>query len=279
MTLIGAYGAVKNLDPSLPSVVLYGDEVRVQFDPAAHRYTVNDVRVNNGAPFTPPSVTRILGMIDKSDALVGWATRCSMERFREMIQSGVAYDTAYLERAGHLIRTAHKAALEKAAGIGHEAHAWIEQYLLYRAGKRNLPDTPMNPQVRSACIAAVVWIQEVKLIPHSVERIMYSRKHQIVGITDIAGALATIGSDLYCCDWKTSRSVDHVNYAFQTAAYSKMHEEMTGQSIRKRMLIRLDKEDSTAYPLELPEETLDADWGAFLGLSAAHKRLREMEAA
>jgi hypothetical protein len=66
---------VKDQDPALPPATLYGGEVEVRFDPVAHKYAVTDVRVNDGAPFSPPSVTRVLSaMIDKSEPLVSWAT-------------------------------------------------------------------------------------------------------------------------------------------------------------------------------------------------------------
>jgi hypothetical protein len=274
--LLDRNGIVSNPEPPLPTAVMYNGEVTVKFEPVAHRYLVQDLQIGQEW-FTPPSVTRVLGTIDKSDALVGWATRCSHEKFTELIRPGVAYDASQIEQMGWQIRTAYKGVLDRAASIGHSVHAWVEQYLIARAGKGVYPTPPLDPPVRSACSGARKWILEVDLRPQSIERILYSRKHRVVGITDIAGAVAAVNGQMTIVDWKSSNSTEGHSYEWQLAAYAKMFEEMTGTEVSNRIIVRLDKTDSTAYPKILSPADLEKDWMGFLGLMAAHKRLKETE--
>jgi hypothetical protein len=64
----------------------------------------------------------------------------------------------------------------------------------------------------------------------------------------------------------------------EVAAYAKMFEAMTGTPVPGRVIVRLDKETSTACPKILPSSDLDKDWEGFLGLLTAQNRIKEMVA-
>jgi hypothetical protein len=263
------------LDPSLPTVSLYGGEVQVVFDPVAHRYSVQDQAMGLDW-FHPPSVTKVLGTIDKSKPLMNWATRCGAEKFRELIHPNVSYTSEALESIARMIQFAHEEKKERAGDVGHEVHAWIENYLAFRANRGGCPLPPSDPQVRSACSGARKFILEHDIVPVAVERILYSRMWRVVGTTDFAGAVCKISDSLCVLDWKSSNSVDNPAYEWQLAAYATMWQEMTGQQVDDRYLVRLDKENSTAYPRQLPRGDVEKDWLGFLGLLAAHNRLQAM---
>lgn len=277
MTLIGKYGVIENVEPVLPAAVMYGGEVTVRFEPRSHRYEVCDKALGENW-FHVPSVTRVLSaMIDKSEPLVAWATKKSRETLVELIKPSTTYPAEDIQRISYEVQDASRNAVKRSCDIGHEAHSWVERYLGYRGGFNECPAPPSDPPVRSACSAARKFILEHDVRPAAVERILYSRKHEVIGTTDFAGAICRISDRPSILDWKSSESIDHSNYDWQLAAYAMMWEEMTGRHIEDRWLVRLDKKDSTAYPKRLPPETLLADWSAFLGLLRAHKRLIEME--
>jgi PD-(D/E)XK nuclease superfamily len=272
--LVGKFGVIDDVDPILPEVTLYGGEVTVRFEPIAHRYEVRDRGMGMNW-FAVPSVTRVLGLIDKSKPLMNWATRCGAEKFRELIHPGTAYTAEVIEQIARMIQFAHEEKKERAGDIGHEVHEWVENYLV---GLGGCPVPPTDPQARSACSAARKFILEHNIIPVAVEKILYSRMWRVIGTTDLCGAVCRMSDSLCILDWKTSNSTDNPAYEWQLAAYASMWEEMTGQRVDDRYLVRLDKENSTASPRQLPREDVEKDWLGFLGLLAAHNRLQTMEA-
>jgi hypothetical protein len=277
--LLDTHGVVDptTLDPALPSVSLYNNEVQIIFDPMAHKYTVRDVQVDNGVPFFPPSVTKILKVIDKSDALVPWGARMAHEKFLELIRPGWPYSIEDIEHIGWAIRNAHKDALNDAGGVGKESHAWIENYLAARTGPSGYPAAPTEPRARACCRAARAWILKVDLRPFMTERILYSRRLGVVGIAD-AGSFQVLKETgrSAVIDWKTSNQL-YPSYRFQLSAYRMMIREQIGITLDDRWLIRLDKDPEPSsdgfHPVCLPAGEADADEEAFVGLVAAYKQL------
>ena len=281
--LVGKSGPVdpSTLEVGLPSVSLYGGEVSVVFDATAHRYTVSDVLIEGGKPFTPPSVTRVLGaMIDRSEFLIPWAAKCSRETVTKLIQPGVAYTAEEIGRISYQVADASKGVLKTACDVGHEFHEWTQNYLLARGGQTDYPTPPQNTQVRNCCRAAREWILKVDLQPFSVERILYSRAHKVIGTADVA-ALSTISGRTAVIDWKSSGAL-HDSYRLQTAIYRLMLHEMTNVWTDDRWLIRVEKnpapDDPGFHPLLLRPADADKDTEAFLGMLTGYRRLKELEA-
>ena len=272
---IDAYGIIRYDEKEVVSAgehVLYGGEVRVRFDPGAHKYLVQDVRL--GQRWSPrPSVTTILSILDKSKSLVPWAGRCAQTKFHELIDAGRIYTQPELESFGYQIKGAHKEELDRAGRIGTQVHEWIQKYLEAHAGRGAFPPPPTDPQVRSACSAARAWIRAVDVKPFAIERILYSRKHGVIGTTDLAGAPIINGRSAIC-DWKSSNRL-HETYNLQLAAYRAMWHEMTGVWLDDRSLIRLDKTDLSFDPRCLPTEEADRDANIFFALCDAFKLLQD----
>jgi hypothetical protein len=279
--LLDTHGVVDptTLDPALPSVSLYNNEVQIMFDPMAHKYTVHDVQVDNGVPFFPPSVTKILKVIDKSDALVPWGARMAHEKFIELVRPGLPYSIEEIERIGWAIRNAHKDTLDDAGGVGKETHEWIFNYCQARAGEGDFPAPPDEVRTRNCCRAARAWILNVDLRPFMKERLLYSRKLRVVGTAD-AGSFQVLKENRRSAilDYKTSNKL-YASYRLQLSAYRMMLAEMTGVTLDDRYLIRLDKDPVEGsdgfHPVCLPPEEADADEEAFCGLVAAYKQLNK----
>jgi hypothetical protein len=216
------------LDPDLGTAVMYGGEVQVTFNPLVHRYVVSDVSCDGGKPFSPPSVTKVLGaMVDKSEPLTAWAGKCAQAKMLELIQPGRMYSAEELQTIGYYVKDAHKNVVKAACDVGHEFHEWVQNYLGARMSLGGFPEPPENTQVRNCARAARAWILQVDLKPFTVERILYSRKHRVIGTADVAG-LSTINGRTAVIDWKSSKDL-HTSYRFQTAVYRAMLHEMTGQ--------------------------------------------------
>jgi hypothetical protein len=279
MILVGTNGPIQVEQSVIGNDTISAYGVRIKFDPALHKYTVSDVRVQDGAWHTVPSVTTVLSrMVDKSKYLSPWTARLSMETFLKRVEADKAYTRKELDAIGYAIKGAHVLALEEASRVGSEVHNWIQAYLEAKAGLRKFPAPPEDEQIRACCRGARQFIKDANLKPVLIERILYHRVG-VIGTCDIAGSLATIDGVLSIADWKSSNSVDGHNYEWQLACYSKMYEAMTGTRVPGRVIIRLDKKTGTAHPKVLPPEELERDWEAFVGLLKAYNRLKEMEAA
>ncbi len=277
MILLDAHGPVAT-DPDLigpAEIVMYGGEVRVRFDEAQHRYLVQDKAEGPGW-FRAPSVTTILGrMLDKSKMLVPWSCNVAMQAFLDRVEADTAYSRKELDAIGHKLKNAHKAVLDNAGKTGSAVHRWVESYLAARAAGRGFPSPPVEPKVRSCCSAARKWIQEVDLRPMAIEKILYSRMYGFIGTTDLTAA-AVVNGRSAVCDWKSSSRL-HTSYRLQLAAYALMWEEMTGERLDDRWLVRLDKNDSEFEAEQLDPATMQDEQDAFVMLAKAHKILNDLK--
>lgn len=256
---------------SASSIRLYGGEVELRFEPAEHAYFVQE----DGERRRAPSVTQILGVISKR-ALVQWAANCAADSVREAWKPGESYDEIQIGEILQKARFAHREVSGRAKDIGSLVHKWIEDYLSSHPVSEGIPILPVNPETRRACLAAVEWMQRVNFSPVLTESRIYSRQWGYAGTQDSAGALARVGEELAVVDWKSSKAV-YAEYRLQLAAYAKAHAEMTGEEIRERWVVRLDKETGEVEPVRLEPETLEKDFLAFLGALALWRRLDEIE--
>lgn len=206
---------------------LYKGKCKVKFYPNSHRYLVN------GKP-TSGSVTGILGMYDKSGALIPWAVELSVNYLRDIFLEKKAFAEEDFLNA----EEQHTIKKTEAATIGSFVHDWIEKYIL--------GEKPAMPEMREAQIgvnAFLEWIDENKVKFLSTERVVYSRKHDFIGKMDIE---AKVNSKLALIDIKTSNGI-YNTYNMQTAAYVKADEEESGCKYHGRWIIRLAKESEKEY--------------------------------
>lgn len=205
---------------------LYGGKCHVTFYPNSHRYTVN------GKP-TGGSVTGIIGVFDKSGALVPWAVELAVNYLREQFDGGKLEESHFFDaEEQHTIKKA------EAANIGTMVHDWIEQYV-----KGNTPEMPDSKEAQIGVNAFLDWVGANKVIFKSSERAVYSRKHDFVGTMDIE---AKVNGKLCLIDIKTSNGI-YNTYNMQTAAYVKADEEESGREYHGRWIIRLSKETEKEY--------------------------------
>lgn len=206
---------------------LYKGKCKVRFYPNSHRYTVN------GKP-TSGSVTSILGMYDKSGALIPWAVELAVNFLREKHLAGTKFcDDDFLDAEEQ--HTIHK---KQAADIGTVVHDWVEKYIL---GQK--PEMPETKEAQIGVNAFLDWINDNKVKFLSTERAVYSRKHDFIGKMDIE---AKVNGKLALIDIKTSNGI-YNTYNMQTAAYVRADEEESGRKYHGRWIIRLAKETEKEY--------------------------------
>lgn len=214
-----------------------------------------------------PSVTTVLGTLDKSDALIGWAVRCCTEFIRENRGNREQYPTldALLEGATHNWRSVR----DTAADTGSHIHDLIEKYIKHgRDAVGTLPD-----DVSNGFLAFLEWEQA-----HNVEWVESERKifHPSSYYAGTLDAVARIDGLLYVVDFKSSKGF-YDTYGMQIAAYREAYMAETGGEIHGCGVLRLDK--ATGKP-EWKDYTKrqDRDYRAFSKLldywySAAKRKL------
>ncbi len=203
---------------------LYGGKVKIKFYPDSHRYYVD------GKPQT--GVTTYIGIVDKSRALVIWATELYRDYLLAQLKGGIT-EAHVFEGCG-----LHEERKQAAADIGTEVHNWVEGFI-----KGEHPDMPETREAQIGVNAFLEWVEANKVKFLSSERIVYSKKHGYIGKMDIE---AKVNGKLCLIDIKTSNGL-YNTYGLQTAAYVRADEEESGRKYHGRWLIRLAKETEADY--------------------------------
>lgn len=224
-----------------------------------HKYVV----VDGGKVVVPPTVTKVVSIIDKSGPLLGWAINSMIDTVRAGIEPDVAYSSIYLEQLWDVARRISGGKKNEAAAIGTATHRAIEAYLR----ESILP--PENTPIGRAVASIIVWLEKTGYKIEEVERRIYSRRYGYSGTLDLVAS----GPDgVVLFDWKTSKAV-YPEFWLQTAAYAGAYREETGRKIDKRKLVRIDK---VTGELEIHEKsTLRDDLAAFRAALTLYKHLRK----
>jgi len=147
----------------------------------------------------------------------------------------------------HGIEGAEEKKME-AADIGTLAHQTIEKILkgeiiltqqdIQKIIKGDLePLSKVEARAEKPVAAFLKWREKVNFKPIKMELTVYSKKFKYAGTLDAVGF---IKDKLSIIDFKTSNKI-WPEYALQIAAYKSAYEEMTGERVSSRWIIRLDK--------------------------------------
>ncbi len=187
-----------------------------------------------------PSVSTIIGQLDKSGALIPWALNCFESKLKELLQSGMAIDEA--------ITTAkrdYKNVSETALDIGSQVHNAIEQYI--KTG-RDLSGELM-PEVANGFIAFLEWEK------NNVEIWLES---EIKVVNDQAGYGGTYDAifldkngQTVIVDFKTSSAI-YDEYWLQISAYRIAREMMYGE-----YTIEFERGETATFNFDLPRIEID----------------------
>lgn len=237
---------------------LYAGDVTLEFDEKKHVYTVDDKVI--------PSVTGITKIIDKSGPLMWWAVGQALEFVKAQAPHWEALDEIEQEQLLHDAHRAHLRTSKKAADIGTLVHEWIDEFLM---GKRDRADLPKNVSARSSVISFLEWYDEHVEVVYETEFKVYSREHGYAGTADFDGM---VDGERALVDWKTSKSI-YPEYEIQGNAYIMAREEELDVTYDALYIIALPK-DGGKVKIKRYEPTRKAQDG-FLGALALWRALKE----
>src|ERR1035437_2061922 len=251
----------------------YGHTVELRFNVADHKY----YRVEElGNLVEVSGVTTVLKVIDKSNALVPWASKkcaekilrtiplsAEMNEFKELMLAPITlteFTRLVMEAKG-----AHKEILTEAGDIGHLAHKCLEdsiQHAIDHTGGvvLELKNIPEDEKAKACAEAGFAWMQAHNVRWIKTEQKIYSREHEYAGTMD-GKALVDSCNDPACCseqfkdslsiiDWKSSNDL-HAEYILQAAgAYHHAEVEEFGEDIQNCFILRLGKNEEEAGKFE-----------------------------
>lgn len=206
----------------------------------------------NGVDY--PSVTNFMGVIDKSGALMHWATNLEREHVlntaAKFYRNGIAMppldEDAFRESLrGELGGFAHRNTSKAAMGIGNEAHDAIEQWV---ADKLDQPVASpidvdaMSQEAQLAYESFLAWAKDADLRPIAAEVVVYSDTNQYAGTADL---IALVNGESTLLDWKTSKRV-YVTHLMQCVAYQVAWQEMGNRPLSGAYVVRLPKDLNAA---------------------------------
>lgn len=173
-----------------------------------------------------PSVTTVLSMLSKGDALQAWAIKQATNYIRQNKGLGLP-----LEEMLSNAEQNWRSVLSDAAGIGTETHNLIEKYI---AGHDNLPD--VSDAARNSFKAFLAWEKEHNIKWLKSEMVVASNEHGYAGTLD---AICIFEGVEYVIDFKTSSGF-YDEHGLQIAAYRGAANEKGG-NIQGCGILRLDK--------------------------------------
>ncbi len=220
----------------------YNHTVELRFNVADHKYYLVDPELGN--LIEQYGVTTVLQIIDRSPALVPWASKKCAEKilrtiplsdvqneFKEIMLAPITLTdfTALVMEA----KNTHKELLEDAGDIGHLAHRCLEVSIQHAIDHtqgivQELREVPTDEKAKAAAEAGFAWMRAHHVRWVGTERKIYSKKYAYAGTAD---GLAWVDSceDKSCCpehykehlaliDWKSGNDL-HPEYCLQSAAY------------------------------------------------------------
>lgn len=244
------------------TATLYGGQITIDFYEDKHWY------IRRGIRGCIPSVTGATGMIDKSRPLIYWAVNLMRDHLLQIAEKGETHiNVDDIIEASKL----HAQRKEQAATKGTMVHAWIEEYINAKLTGKDTPAMPKEQEILNGVLAFQQWEQAHNVEFIATEKIVYSKKHDYVGLMDCE---AIIDDKRSVVDFKTSSGV-YNEMRYQVAAYRAADEEETRNKYDgPNWIIRFDKDTAEFEVKEFNEQA--KDFKAFLGALALKKRDKEL---
>jgi len=197
-----------------------------------------------------PSVSQIIGQIDKSSALMYWSAKLAVE----YIKNNKAHFEDHTHAFDNICQdaiTAYKNDTSKE--IGTEVHLQIDQYIK----SKGIEFARFSHEKVENCFKAFIdWLSLNKIEFIETEKTLVNTKYGFAGTCD---AIAIINGTKYLVDWKTSKSI-YPEYALQLAAY-----RLTEGNNLNVAILRLDKETGE-YEFKDMTKHIEKKEQAFLSL-------------
>ena len=177
-----------------------------------------------------PSVTTILSLLDKGDAITNWAVKQATKFIRDNRGNREQYPD--LDSLLGAAETEWRGAKEEAADIGSEIHGIIERYIQH--GRDALGG--FRPEVENGFLAFLEWEQAHKIQWVKSEMTVISNTYGFAGTLD---AICIYEGKQYVIDFKSSKGFWDT-FGKQISAYRIAAAEM-GHPTDGCGILRLDK--------------------------------------
>lgn len=215
---------------------LYGGDILLEYDDAAHEYFVGDEKI--------PNVSGVVGVIEKPN-LGRWRLSEAIRFLYENLRPGVEYDEVDIADMLRQAEMEHILTSTRATDIGSIIHDWIERYIYALADGEELPPHPVNKEAQMGTKTFLTWIEKQNVQFLETERKVFSREHQYTGTMDALVRLESGEIELW--DFKSSKRL-YPEHGIQIAAYAHAYTEETGQVIDRLRVIRIPKDRDLVRP-------------------------------
>ena len=234
---------------------------KLRFDPNNHIFTLIDKK---GEETKLLSVTAIVGIVDKSGPLLGWATNLARDYLLEKLNRGEQIIPVDVTEAVAQYRKEKKIAQD----VGTKIHELVSKFI--KKEIFNLDD--VDDKVRNGFNAFLAYQDENKINWLESEKIVYSSKYNYAGITD---AIGQVGRDRVLFEFKSTRSIDYPEFFLQTAAYQLAYEEQFKKKINYRLVLGFGKDTGEFMVKKL--EGYQNDKMGFLACVALKQSLKQIQ--
>ena len=187
-----------------------------------------------------PSVTTILGLLDKSGPLLGWGVKVTIEYLQQHPEELRENPTETFKKA----KLYYRELKEKATELGSEVHNLLEVFL---KGQNITGLLVANPKLKPAFEAFLLWQKKYKFELVEAEHIIWSD----LGYAGTLDCVARLDGKLYVIDFKSSKAI-YDEYELQVAAYAAAYEERSEKEVEGIGILRLGKENGLPEWREIP---------------------------
>jgi hypothetical protein len=248
---------------------VYSGNAIISFNEAKHYYSVK-------APGIPgylyqPSVTSIIGKLDKSGALVPWAVSEMAKRIKVLLRDGESWDRESLEALIDVAQDTWRQTKQEAADIGSLVHRVLEEKLAGREPVLPITADPMlapnfTPEMvekaNNSISAGLKFLNEREIEVIQAEQPRWSPTYGYIGTGDL---IALIDGKLSVLDWKTSKRL-YPTVFLQLAAYQQAYqEEFPDQQIEQRVAVNVGRDGELTVETR-DNNTFDRDLKTFFAL-------------
>jgi hypothetical protein len=205
------------------------NNTEITFYPNSHQYRIDGKVI--------PSVTSILGMIDKSRQLLKWSENLTREFLTSYI--GMVLENTMIERAV----TQYSQKRDTAGDIGHRVHDWIHNFIKSIMNGTEEPSMDdLQQEVINGVMGFLKWYGEHKVEFLNTEKIVYSKKYNYVGTFDV---LMYVDGVLTLGDYKTGKSI-YPETKLQLAGYDlALQEELKDLIVKQYLILHFNKDNAT----------------------------------
>jgi hypothetical protein len=251
---------------------LYAGKVEIDFFPDRHIYKIA------GRKDSIISVTAATGIIDKSRFLVPWAVGITGTFVRQYLEQtyGQSFTADELYPILDEALDQHRIRKEKAADIGDIVHDFAQNFAKYKFGlsDRDLPEInrKWSQEAINGVNAFLDWYNGNKVDFMAAERLVYSKKHDFVGMAD---AIAVVNGKKMLIDYKTGKHI-YNEYLYQVSGYMVAYEEETGEQLDGAIIIHFKKDDGEFSMVEMSRKDFKLNKPVFLSCLTIKRREKEL---